>query len=152
MPTTVSFSAVPFATVGLDGFIAIETSLTLETVSVVDRVTEPQSASIVVAPVATLLVSPVAVMVATDGLDDFHRTCCVMSSVELSLNVPVAVNCLLAPTGMLEFNGAMARETRVAGVTVTEDVPLIEPDMAVTVDVPAATATPNPLALMVRTL
>ncbi len=96
VPVTVSLKDVPLATVGFAGLMAIETNFTLETVSVVDCVSEPQAASIVVVPVAMLSASPMAVIVATDGLEDFQRTCCVISKVELSLKVPVAVNCLLA--------------------------------------------------------
>ena len=63
---------------------------------------------------------------------------------ELSLNVPVAVNCLLAPIGIEEFAGAIAREMRVALVTVTDVVPVTEPEVALRVELPAATAVPNP--------
>jgi len=70
----------------------------------------------------------------------------------LSLKVPVAVNCLLASSGMVELTGAIASETRIALVTVTEAVPEIEPELAVTVDVPAPIAVPSPVELTVRTL
>ncbi len=43
-----------------------------------------------------------------------HLTSCVL----LSLNVPVAVNCLVAPTAMLEFAGVTAIETKFAPVIV----------------------------------
>jgi fructose-bisphosphate aldolase class 1 len=41
---------------------------------------------------------------------------------------------------MVELAGAIARETSVALVTETNVVPLIEPEVAVTVDMPAASA------------
>lgn len=151
-PVTLSCSEVPFATVGFAGLIAMDTRLTFDTVSVVDWLIEPQSASIVVLPAATLVARPAAVIVAIDGLIDFHKTCCVMSWVELSLNVPVAVNCFAAPTGMVEFVGATASETSVAAVTVTDPVPLIPPAVAVTVDIPPATAVASPVASMLSTL
>jgi hypothetical protein len=106
----------------------------------------------VVVPVATLLTKPLALMIATPGLDDFHSTNWVMSCVLLSLNVPVAVNCLVASMGMVELVGAIVSETRVAMVTVTEAVPLIVPEVAVTVAVPAATAVPMPVEFTVKTL
>ena len=62
----------------------------------------------------------------------------------LSLNFPVAVNCLVAPMGMLEFAGVTVIETNVAAVTVTDAVPLMPPELAVTVIVPAAIAVATP--------
>ena len=105
----------------------------------------------VVLPVATLVTKPLALIMATVGFDDFHSTSCVMSCVVVSLNVPVAVNCLVASSGMVELAGAMASETRVALLTVTEAVPEIDPEVAVTVDVPATIAVPSPVELTVRT-
>ena len=98
------------------------------------------------------MAKPLALRIATAGLDDFHSTNRVMSCVVLSLKVPVAVNCLLASSGMVELTGAIASETRIALVTVTEAVPEIEPELAVTVDVPAPIAVPSPVELTVRTL
>lgn len=129
----------------------IEVKPTVETVRLVDCATEPDEACMVVAPVAMLLTKPLALMIATLGLDDFHSTNWVMSCVLLSLNLPVAVNCLFASIGMVELVGAMASETKVALVTVTDAVPLIAPEVAVTVDVPAASAEPSPAVLTVRT-
>ena len=62
----------------------------------------------------------------------------------LSLNFPVAVNCLVAPIGMLEFAGVTAMETSVVALTVTDAVPLMPPELAVTVIVPAAIAVATP--------
>src|SRR5579863_10550143 len=106
----------------------------------------------VVLPGATLLTRPALSMVATLTLEELHNTSSVRSCVELSLNVPVAVNCFVAPEGMLLFRGAMASETSVALVTVTDDVPDTAPAVAVTVLDPAATACPSPFASMVITL
>jgi hypothetical protein len=105
----------------------------------------------VVLPVATLVTNPLALIIATVGFDDFQSTSWVMSCVVLLLNVPVAVNCLLASLGMVEFAGAIASETKVALVTVTAAVPEIDPEVAVTVDVPAPIALPIPVELTVRT-
>ena len=41
-------------------------------------------------------------MVAAVGFEELHSTEAVMSSVLLSLKVPVAANCLVVPTAMLE--------------------------------------------------
>src|SRR5579862_475626 len=106
----------------------------------------------VVLPGATLLTRPVLSIVATLTLEELQSTSNVRSCVELSLNVPVAVNCFVAHAGILLFNGAMASETSVALVTVTDDVPDTAPAVAVTVLDPAATACPSPLPSMVITL
>ena len=102
-------------------------------------------------PVATLVTKPLALIVETAGFDDFQSTSWVRSCVVVSLNVPVAVNCLLASSGMVELAGNIASETRVALLTVTEAVPEIDPEVAVTVDVPATIALPSPVELTVRT-
>ena len=64
----------------------------------------------------------------------------------------MALNCFTAPEGMEELDGAIWRETRVALVTVTEAVATMLPEVAVTVEVPAATPRPRPLASTVSTL
>jgi len=53
---------------------------------------------------------------------------------------------------MKELDGAMSRETSVALLTVTEAVAAMVPEVAVTVDVPAARASPSPFASTVSTL
>lgn len=105
----------------------------------------------VVLPVAVLLTSACALMVATDGVDEVHNDDAVMSCVLESLKVPVAVNCLLAPIGIVEFAGVTAMDTSVAEVTVSEAVPLTEPEVAVTVVVPPLRPDATPLELMLAT-
>src|SRR5215470_18360810 len=109
-------------------------------------------AVMVVPPVVRLEARPRLVMVAIPGAEELHNTSCVMSWVELSLNVPVALNCLVAPTGIEEFNGSMARATSVAVETVTDVLADTEPEVPVTVAVPAETAVASPFPSMVRTL
>ncbi len=84
-------------------------------------------------------------MVAAAGFEELHSTEAVMSSVLLSLKVPVAANCLVVPTAMLELAGVTARETKVAPVTVREALPVTEPEAAVMVaaPVPVAVAIPE---------
>jgi hypothetical protein len=64
---------------GLAGEIVIETSCTFETVRLVDPLTEPSAALIVVLPVAPLLARPWALMVAAAGFEDDQITEAVMS-------------------------------------------------------------------------
>ena len=56
----------------------------------------------------------------------------------VSENVPVAVNCCRTPSGIEEFAGVTAIDTRVALVTVSVAIPEIEPNVAVIVVGPAA--------------
>src|SRR5947209_7205218 len=87
-------------------------------------------------------------MSAAAGLDELQSTVDVTSCVLLSLNFPVAVNCLVAPIGMLEFAGVTVIDASVADVIVTDAVPLRPPELAVTVTVPAAFAVATPELLI----
>ena len=90
-------------------------------------------------------------MVAVDGVEEVQTTLDVMFCVEASLKVPVAVNCFVVPTAMLEFAGVTAIETSVAPVTVRDAVPLTDPDVAVMVAVPVPTPVTRPVELTLAT-
>ncbi len=75
------------------GVTAIETRAAGATVRVVEPLTEPDVAVIVVLPCATLVASPELLMVATAAVDELHVTVFVRFCVLPSVNVPVAVNC-----------------------------------------------------------
>jgi hypothetical protein len=130
--------------------MAIETRRKVETVRVVHRVTGPKSALIVVLPVAKLAATPWALIVAVVGVEEVQTTEPVMSCVEESLNVPVAVNCSVVPTGMLGLAGVTAIEERVALVTVKDPVPLTDPEDAVIVTMPVPTPVESPVGLTVH--
>jgi len=66
--------------------------------------------------------------------------------------VPTAANCLVVPTAIEEPAGVTAIETSVAPVTVSDAVPLTEPEVAVIVDVPEPTPVPTPAEVIVTTL
>jgi hypothetical protein len=85
-------------------------------------------------------------MVAAAAEDEVQNTVPVTSCVLESLKVPMAVNCLVVPTAMLELDGLTAIETSVAAVTVSDAVPLTDPDVAVIVAVPVPTAATSPVA------
>ena len=77
----------------------------------------------------------------------------VRSWVELSVYVPVAVNCCVVPRAMLGVAGVTAIDTKVAAVTVsTTDGELIEPRVAVILLVPALSADASPAELMIATV
>ena len=71
---------------------------------------------------------------------------------EPSDNVPVAVNCSVVPFAIEGFAGVTAIDTSVAAVTVRVVEPLMPPDVASILLVPAATAVANPPAEMVATV
>src|SRR5216684_3780152 len=111
----------------------------------------PLVAEIVDVPVPTLVARPVLLIVATPRVAEAHAalpsTC-----VELSLNVPVAVNCCVAPLVIEGFAGVTAMEVSVAGVTVSSVEPVMLPLVAEIVEVPVPTAVPSPVLLIVATV
>jgi hypothetical protein len=76
--------------------------------------------------------------------DDVHATDAVRFCVELSVYVPVAVNCWVVPSVMLGLNGVIAIDTSVAAVTVNPVEPETAPKLAVIVAVPWAAELANP--------
>ncbi len=151
VPLAVNLMDVRMEILGLTGLMVIETKCAVDTVSGVEPLTDPKVALMVVLPAATLEARPCALMVAAAALDDVQVTVEVMSWVLLSLKVPVAVNCLVVPTAMLEFAGVTAMETSVAAVTVSDAVPLTPPDVAVMVAVPVPVLLANPMESMLAT-
>jgi hypothetical protein len=103
----------------------------------------------VVVPAVKPVASPWELIVALAGDDEVQTTTAETSCVLESLNVPVAVNCFVVSGAIVEFAGATAMETRLAPVTVSEAVPLTEPEVAVIVAVPVLTPMANPLEFTV---
>ena len=87
------------------GVTWIVTSIAAVTVRVVLPETGPLAAEMMVLPGAAELASPCVpaalLIVATPALEEDQVTCCVRSSVELSENTPVAMNCSPIPLGRL---------------------------------------------------
>src|SRR5439155_9196430 len=89
------------------------------TVSCVEPMMPAWVAEIVVVPTAAAFARPAAEIVAAD-VDDAHTTVPVMSAVEPSLNVPVAVYCWVRPFASVMLAGVTAIDTRLgADGTVT---------------------------------
>jgi hypothetical protein len=145
VPLAVNLMVVPFSIRELAGLTVIAIRCAVEIVSPVDPLTEPSAALIVALPVATLDAKPWALMVAAEGLEEVQSTLALIFCEVESLKLPVAVYCLVVPTAMVEFAGITAIETRVAPVTVSDEVPLTEPDAAVMVVVPAAMPVASPV-------
>src|SRR5712691_4075558 len=116
LPVAVNCRLLPTATIAGFGVTAIDTSAGGFTVSSVEPVTLPLVAEIVDVPVPTVEAKPVALIVATVAVPDAHSAL-LSTCVELSLNVPVAVNCCLFPNGIDGVTGVTAIDTSGAGVT-----------------------------------
>jgi len=125
---------VPLAIEGFAGVTAIDTSVgaVAVTVRVVEPLMAPEAALIVLVPAATPVASPPALIVATLVVCEVHVTVLVKFCVELSENVPVAVNCSVALFAIDGFAGVTAIDTSVGAAAVTVRVvePLIAPEAA----------------------
>ena len=84
---------------GLAGVTAIDCRAAGVTVSTVEPLTPLSVALIVEVPGATPVARPAAVIVATGGVAEAQVTWLVRFCVVLSVKVPVAVNCCVAPLG-----------------------------------------------------
>ncbi len=124
----------PAVTVGFTGVTAMDTSVAAVTVSVVLPEMAPLVALMVVPPAFSADAKPEPLIVAVTVLDDAHVTLAVMFCVELSLYVPVAVNCCVFPATTDGFTGVTAIDTSVAAVTVN-------PFTSVTTSAPVAIVT-----------
>jgi hypothetical protein len=91
-------------------------------------------------------------MLAVFGLSVLHSTVCVIFCVLLSVNVPVAVNCCVVPSGIVGTAGVTAIETNSAAVTFSVVAPATAPDVAVTLVLPTATLCAIPAASTSATL
>ena len=147
-------------TLGLNGVIAMEMRAALVTVSVVVPGTfvAGSRALIVVVPAETDVARPrdpfALLMAATDISEELQVTDAVTSCVELSVYVPVAVNCFERPSAMFGLPGVTVMDLRAALVMVSVVVPdrLVPGSRALMVVVPTAVdvAIPcEPLALLI---
>ena len=141
----------PAGMLGLAGVTVMEDRVAEVTVRVVFPEILPEVAVIVEVPAATAEARPLLLTVATDGFEELQVTCVLIPWLVPSEYVPVAVNCLVIPAGMLGLAGVTDMEDRVAEFTVRVVVPEIFPKVAVTVEMPAVTAVARPLPLTVAT-
>jgi hypothetical protein len=140
------------------GVTAIDSSTAGVTVSVVDPEKPPELAVMVVEPTSTDVARPlepeVLLMAATLVFEEFQATEEEISCVELSVNVPMAMNCWSFPSTMLGFTGVTVIEESTAGVTVRVtggiEVMLVNVARMVVVPIPMAVANPRePAALLI---
>jgi len=144
VPVAVNCCVKPFAMLGFAGVTAMETSEAPVTVNVVDPEMPLIDAVIVVEPaptaVASPMVLPAALMVATLVVPDVQVTEDVMSCFELSEYTAVAVNCWCVPCTMLGAAGVTPMVVSVGGVTPPEPVTdtLDPPHPAMNPDTPSS--------------
>src|ERR1019366_7321438 len=131
--------------------ITIEFSVAATTDSGVFPLTVP-SDDVAVIVIAVLLIvravtNPPTEIVATAVFDDVHAAVAVRSCVDLSLYVPVAVNCVRVPRGTEAFAGVTAIDSSTGAVTVSAAFPatpfrvaemVVDPCFKVVADPPAA--------------
>jgi hypothetical protein len=149
VPVAVNCCVAPLAIDGFAGVTAIDCSVAAVTVSKVEPEIDDDVAVIVEVPTPAPLARPAVLIVATVVVPEFQVTVDVKFCVVPSLNVPVAVNCWVAPLAIDGFAGVTAIDCSVAAVTVSKVEPLIAPDVALIVEVPTPAPVARPVALIV---
>ncbi len=149
VPVAVNCCVAPLVIDGLAGVTAIDCSVAAVTVSKVEPLIDDDVAVIVEVPTPAPVARPAALIVAIVVSPDDHVTLDVRFCVVPSLNVPVAVNCCVAPLVIEGFAGVTAIDCSVAAVTVSKVEPLIDDDVAVIVEVPTPAPVARPAALIV---
>lgn len=152
VPVATNLIEVRAAILGFAGVMVIPTRCAVDTVRPVEPLIVPNAAAMVVLPVATLVATPVLPIVAATGFEELQTTDAEISCVLLSLNDPVAVNCLVVPVAIVEFAGVTVSDTRLAPVTVRAAVPLMDPLAAVMVVEPAPVLIASPVESTVATV
>ncbi len=104
-----------------------------------------KTAVILVVPVVRDVASPDELIDATVGAEESQLTDDVRSWIDLSVKVPVAMNCCVLPRGMVMFVGVIVNDVRMAGVTVSDaDVETTELYVAKMTVVPVLTEVTSP--------
>jgi hypothetical protein len=129
VPVAVNCWVFPAAIDGFAGVTAMETSVTevAVTVSVVEPTTPPEVAVMLLVPAATAVARPDVPMVATEDVTEAQLAVAVRSFVVLSLYVPVALNCCVAPAVIDGLDGVTAMETSVTVGGGVLDEPALPP-------------------------
>ena len=117
----------PFGNERLSGVTEMLTMAAGVTESVADPEIETDFAVIVVVPEVPLTATPLAPIVATEGVEDIHDTEVVMTLVVPSVYVPVAMNCWDVPRAIEADAGEIAMDTSAAPATVSAAGALVKP-------------------------
>jgi hypothetical protein len=121
------------------------------TVTVVEPATIPDVDVIVAVPGEMPVAMPLPFTAATPVADDVQKTPAVSTCELLSLYVPVAVNCCVAPGRMEAFAGVTTIDTSVGTITVSVVEAVTDPEPAPIVVLPCASEVARPEAAMVAT-
>jgi hypothetical protein len=151
LPVAVNCCVMPRAMEGAAGVREIELNVAPVTVSAVDPLIVPEVAVIVVVPAVAPVANPPLPMAATEVADEVQIDVVVRFLVVPLLYVPVAVNCSVLPAAIEGEAGAMAIDVSVAAVTVKALEPVIVPEAALIVDIPAETPVARPVFFTVAT-
>jgi hypothetical protein len=149
VPVAVNCCVAPLAIDGFAGVTAIDCNVAAFTVSKVEPLIDDDVAVMVEVPMPAPVARPAALIVAVVVVPDDQVTVDVRFCVVPSLNVPVAVNCCVAPLAIDGFAGVTAIDCSVAAVTVRTVEPLIAPEVAVIVEFPTPAPVARPAALIV---
>jgi hypothetical protein len=152
VPVAVNCCVTPSGSVGIAGVTAIETRVADVTVTFAEPLIEAEVAVTPVPPIATLLAAPRLLTVAMLEFALLQVAVAVRSRVLPSLYVPVAANCRVVPKANDGLAGVTAIETSMGWPTVSVAAPVMDPELAVMVDVPTDTAVAKPPAAMVATV
>src|ERR1700723_1266442 len=154
VPVAVNANSVPGAMVRPVGETEIGTMVAFVSSSVVAPLIPPSAAVMVAEDTGAMpLASPLALPIGASVVsDEVHSTSVVKLCVLPSVKVPVAENCWVVVAAMTGLAGSTAIETRSAALTVAEAVPLIAPEVAVTVNVPTSFAVARPPVVIEATL
>lgn len=117
VPVAVNCCVNPSGTDASGGAIVMETSAAAFIVSEVDPLTPALVAVMFADPLPDVIANPV-LLIFTRSESEVHEALEVKSWVVPSLNVPMAVNCWLAPEGTEELSGDTFSDTSAAGDTV----------------------------------
>ena len=152
VPVAVNCCVAPLVIDGFAGVTAIDCNVAAVTVSTVEPLIDEDVAAIVEVPTPAPVARPAALIVAMLVVPEDQVTLDVRFCVLPSLNVPVAVNCSVAPLVIDGFAGVTAIDCKVAAVTVNTVDPLIAPEVALIVDVPTPAPVASPVVLIVAML
>jgi hypothetical protein len=111
VPVAVNCSVWPAVKIVLGTLIAIDDSVALVTIMLVEPLSPPELAVMVAVPLATAVAKPLAEMVAIAALDDVHFAVSVTSCVLPLPRVAVAVNCWVLPGATVGLPGVTAIDT-----------------------------------------
>ena len=126
----------PQAMEGFTGVISKNWGTGGVTANVVDPLSDPEAADIVVLPTDRVVSNPAASMPATVPTDEVQVAEFVMSRVVPLLSVAVARSCCVAPNGRVGLVGAMPMETREASPTFKVVEAETDPELALIVAAP----------------